>query len=142
MELIFKDEVYAIIGAAMEVYNQLGPGFLEPVYQEAMEMEAADRKIPAKPQHEIVVRYKERALKKFYVADLFCFDKIIVELKALDHLTSREESQLINYLKATGMPVGLLINFGAENELEWKRMALTTSKKAQYYRLSRIIRED
>ena len=99
MELIFKDEVYAIIGAAMEVYNQLGPGFLEPVYQEAMEMEAADRKIPTRPQHEIVVRYKERALKKFYVADLFCFDKIIVELKALDHLTSREESQLINYLK-------------------------------------------
>ncbi|OGO39218.1 MAG: NADH:ubiquinone oxidoreductase [Chloroflexi bacterium RBG_16_56_8] len=124
-ELLYKDEVYAIIGAAMEVYNQLGTGFLEPVYQEAMEIETAYRKIPSKSQQEIIILYKGKPLKKHYIADLLCYEKIIVEIKAMDRLSSREESQLLNYLKATGMPVGLLINFGAENDLEWKRMVVT-----------------
>src|SRR3990170_4887411 len=109
-DLLFKEEVYAIVGAAMEVYNQLGPGFLEPVYQEAMEIEAQERKIPAKPRHEIVITYNGKPLKKFYLADLICFDKIVVEIKAIDHLSLREESQLLNYLKATGLQVGVLIN--------------------------------
>ena len=142
MELIFKEEVYAIIGAAMDVYNQLGPGFPENIYQEAMEIEVEERKIPSVPQQEIHVRYKERMLKSFYKPDLLCFEKIVVELKAIDELTSREEAQVLNYLKATGMPVGVLINFGASNKLEWKRMALTTSSKAQYYRPPHFIRED
>ncbi|RMF32695.1 MAG: GxxExxY protein [Chloroflexi bacterium] len=123
--LIYKDEVYALVGAAMEVYNTLGPGFLEPVYQEALEIELAERHIPFKPQQELRIAYKGRYLRKTYVADFVVFDKIIVEIKALNRLTSREEAQLLNYLKATGMQVGVLINFGAANRLEWKRMVLT-----------------
>jgi GxxExxY protein len=128
-ELLFKNEVYAIVGAAMEVYNDLGPGFLEPVYQEAMEMEVAIRKIPFKSQQQIVVKYKNLPLKKSYVADLFCYEKILVEIKTLDHLTLREEAQLLNYLKATGMRVGVLINFGNYPSLEWKRMVMTKKSK-------------
>jgi len=127
-ELLFKDEVYAIIGAAMEVYNQLGPGFGETIYQDAMEIEVEIRKIPNKPQQDIFVFYKGQKLKNFFKPDLICYEKIVVELKALDRLTSREEAQLLNYLKATGLPMGLLINFGTERDLEWKRMVLTPEK--------------
>ena len=129
-ELLYKNEVYAIVGAAMEVYNQLGPGFSEAIYQDAMEIEVESRNIPNNPQHEIHVFYKGQKLKSFFKPDLICYEKIVVELKALDQLTSREESQLINYLKATGLPVGLLINFGKERDLEWKRMVLTPKKPA------------
>lgn len=127
-ELLLKDEVYAIIGAAMEVYNQLGPGFGEAIYQEALEIEVEDRKLPNNPQQDVFVFYKGRKLKSFFKPDLICYEKIVVELKALDRLTSLEESQLLNYLKATGMPVGLLINFGAQSDLQWKRMILTPEK--------------
>jgi GxxExxY protein len=121
-ELLYKEEVFAIIGAAMDVYNDLGPGFLEPVYQEAMEIEVESRKIPSNSQCQIAVKYKGRALKKFYVADLICYDKVIVEIKAMDTLTLREDGQLLNYLKATGVKVGVLINFGHFPKLEWKRL--------------------
>ena len=127
-ELLYKDEVYAIIGAAMEVYNQLGPGFGEAIYQEALEIESESRKIPNNPQQEIYIDYKGTKLKQFFKPDFIYYDKIIAEIKAIDRLTSREESQLLNYLKATGMPVGLLINFGADKDLEWKRMVLTQPK--------------
>jgi len=139
-ELIYKEEVYAIIGAAMEVYNQFGPGFLEPIYQEAMEIEALERKIPTKPQHNITVSYKGKQLKKFYIADLLCYDQVIVEIKAIDTLTSREESQLINYLKATGLKVGVLINFGSYGKLEWRRMVYT--KDGSNRKSPRYLRED
>lgn len=124
-DLFYKDEVYAIVGAAMDVYNDLGPCFLENVYQEAMEIEVGARKIPSKSIQEIHIKYKGRPLKKKYIADLICYDKIIVEIKAMDRLTLREEGQLINYLKATGMKVGLLINFGHFPSLEWKRLVFT-----------------
>ena len=124
-ELLFKNEVYAIIGAAMEVYNQIGPGFSEAIYQEALEIESESRKMPNNPQQEIYIDYKGTKLKQFFKPDFIFYDKIIVEIKALDRLTSREESQLLNYLKATGLPLGLLINFGADKDLEWKRMVLT-----------------
>jgi GxxExxY protein len=124
-DLLYKDEVYAIVGAAMDVYNDLGPGFLENVYQEAMEIEVDARKIPSKAIQEIHIKYKGRELKKFYIADLICFGKIIVEIKAMDKLTLKEEGQLINYLKATGMKVGILINFGHFPSLEWKRLVFT-----------------
>ena len=130
-ELLFKDEVYAIIGAAMEVYNHLGPGFSEAIYQEAMEIEVERRKIPNNPQQEIYIKYKEVKLKQFFKPDFICFDTVIVEIKALNRLTSLEEAQLLNYLKATGLPLGLLINFGHENDLEWKRMAFTGKKSAR-----------
>ena len=124
-ELLYKDEVYAIVGAAMEVYNVLGPGFLEAVYQEALEIELASRGILFEARKELHIFYKERRLKRSYEADFYVFDKIIVEIKAMDRLTSREEAQLLNYLKATKMPVGVLSNFGMANSLEWKRMVLT-----------------
>jgi GxxExxY protein len=122
VELLFKEEVYRVIGAAMTVYNELGAGFLEPVYQEALEIELAEQGIQFEPQKELPIYYKGRVLKKRYQADLIVFGKVIVELKALDHLTSRDESQVLNYLKATGLKVALLINFGSEDKLEWKRL--------------------
>lgn len=121
-ELIFKEEVFAIVGAAMEVHTTLGPGFLEPVYQEALEIESRTRDLPFVSQKTLQIRYKEHVLKKEYIADLIYFEKIVVELKALDRLSGREESQLLNYLKATGMKVGVLINFGSYSKLEWKRL--------------------
>ena len=124
-ELLFKDEVYAIIGAAMDVYNHLGPGFSEAIYQEALELESNARKMSNKPQQEIYIDYKGTKLRQFFKADFIYYDQIIVEIKAMDRLTSREESQLLNYLKATGAPLGLLINFGADKDLEWKRMVFT-----------------
>lgn len=139
-DLLYKDEVYAIVGAAMEVYNDLGSGFLEPVYQEAMEIEIASRKIPSKSQYQITVKYKTRTLKKFYIADLICYDKIIVEIKALDKLTLREEGQLLNYLKATGMKIGVLINFGHYPSLEWKRLIFT--KDASQRTVTPALRDD
>ncbi len=120
-ELLFRDEVYAIIGAAMEVYNQLGPGFLEAVYQEALEIELRECGVPFLSQKELSIFYKGRLLKKTYISDLICYEKIVVELKALDRLTGRETAQLLNYLKATGLHLGLLINFGHAEKLEWER---------------------
>jgi len=93
-----------------------------------MEIETVSRNLPNNPQQEIYIKYKETQLKQFFKPDFICYDKIIVEIKAMDRLTSREESQLLNYLKATGMPVGVLINFGSEKNLEWKRMVLTAQK--------------
>ena len=120
-ELIFKDEVYYVIGAAMEVYYQLGRGFLEPIYQEALALELKHRDIPFETQKEVVVHYKQWALDKKYIPDFICYGQIIVELKALERLSSREEAQLLNYMKATTLPVGVLINFGSLQKLEWKR---------------------
>jgi len=123
-ELIFKEEVYAIVGAAMEVHRENGFGFSEPVYQECLEMELASRGIPFVPQKEMPIFYKGKQIKKTYIADLIGYGKIVVELKALDKLTSREEAQVINYLNVSGLEVGVLINFGAPS-LEWKRIVLT-----------------
>ena len=120
-DLIFGKEVYEIIGAAIEVHKTLGHGFLEAIYQEALEYELSDRKIPFGSQIELKVKYKDRYLQKTYIADIIAYDKIIIELKALTNLSGKEEAQLINYLKATGFKVGLLINFGSPNKLEWKR---------------------
>ncbi|MCI0521023.1 MAG: GxxExxY protein [Chloroflexi bacterium] len=127
VDLIYKEEVYAIVGAAMEVHAQLGCGFFEPVYQEALELELALRNIPFEAQQEIILLYKGHTLKKRYVADFVVMEKIIVEIKALDSLTTHDEAQLLNYLKATGMEVGLLLNFGAE-QLERKRIVHTKKK--------------
>ena len=120
-ELVMKDEVYAVIGAAIEVHRELGPGFLEAVYQEAMGLELAARKIPFQEQATLEVIYKGRPLAKHYVADFVTHGCMIVELKALTLLCGREESQMLNMLKVTRMPVGLLINFGSSKLLEWTK---------------------
>lgn len=121
--LIYKEEVYKLIGAAMEVHNELGSGFLEAVYQEAYELELQEQGIPFDREKEIEIYYKDLKLDKKYRADFFCYNKIIVEIKALSELTGEHQSQLLNYLKATEEKVGLLINFGAKS-IEYKRMVL------------------
>jgi len=123
-ELLLKDEVYAIIGAAIEVHRQLGTGFLEAVYQDALEIELASRGVPFESQKQFQIWYKGCQLSRFYLADLVCYDKIIVELKAIESLTSRDEAQLLNYLKASGLKVGVLINFSGFPKMEWKRLVL------------------
>ena len=122
--LIFKDEVYQIVGVAMEVSNELGCGFLEAVYQEALEIEFDERRIPYVPQKRIKISYKGRMLNKEYIADFLCHDQIVLEIKAIKAITGIEEAQMLNYLKATNLPLGLIINFGAP-QLEWKRYANT-----------------
>lgn len=112
---------YAIIGAAMEVHREMGRGFLEPVYQSAFEVELGLQHIPFDREKPVPVYYKDIRLDCGYRLDFLCYDSVIVEAKALPALTSREESQLLNYLKATRLHVGLLINFGTD-KLEWKRM--------------------
>ena len=123
MNLIYKNEVYDIIGACFDVYKELSCGLSEPIYQEALEIEFNLRGIPFEREKELVVYYKGRKLRKKYVADFVCYDDIIVELKALDNVTSKEVSQLLNYLHITKYPLGLLVNFGHEDNLEWKRYA-------------------
>ena len=114
---------YAIIGAAMEVHSQLGFGFLEPVYQEALGIELASRAIPFESQRFPVI-YKGSRLDAFYKPDFVCYEEVVVELKALSRLSSSEESQIINYLKVTGLQIGLLLNFGSRS-LEQRRFILT-----------------
>ena len=120
--LLYKDEVYAISGAAIEVHKELGSGFLEAVYQEALEIELQSRGIPFESQKSLPILYKGRLLKREYIADLVCYGKIIVELKSIKELSEKEEAQTLNYLKAAGLRVGLLINFGSHGQLERKRL--------------------
>ena len=114
---------YAIIGAAMEVHAELRRGFSEPVYQDAMAVEMGLRSIPFVREHQITVRYKDHELPSKYRADFVCYGEVIVELKSLDRITGVERAQVINYLKATGFKIALLINFGAES-LEYERIVL------------------
>ena len=108
----------------MEVHKELGSGFLEAVYHEALMFELNKQKIPFKTNVKLQVNYKNQILQKVYFADIICYDKIIVELKAMDGLVSEHEAQVINYLKATGFQLGLLVNFGASS-LQYKRMVYT-----------------
>ena len=123
-EFLYKDEAYVIQGAIFEVYRTLGCGFLEAVYQQALEVELTQRNIPFVSQAEIEVEYKGVKLDQTYRADLICYDKIILELKAVQNLLPEHEAQLQNYLRATKMRVGLLVNFGHYPKVEIKRIAI------------------
>jgi GxxExxY protein len=119
-------ETFAIIGAAMEVHRELGRGFLELVYQTALALEFQERAIPFKAEVGLPIRYKGKPLTCAYRADFVCFENIIVETKAIAKLTSADEAQLINELKATGIRRGLLLNFGSSS-LEHKRLVFGSS---------------
>ena len=112
---------YAIIGAAMEVHRILGPGFLERVYQEALALEILDQGIPSDRGVSLPIDYKGRQLQTTYFSDFVCYDQVIVECKATNGLAGVDESQAINYLKATGLKVGLLLNFGTPS-LQYRRL--------------------
>jgi len=118
----FKQETFQIIGCAMEVHNSLGHGFLEKIYEKGLIAEFEDSDIPFKQQAQYQVTYKGRNLGT-YIPDLIVFDKILVELKALNQIGGQEKSQILNYLKVTNFKVGLILNFG-KSKLEWERMVL------------------
>ena len=117
-----EHESYALIGAFFEVYNNWGCGFLEEVYQESLEMELQERNIPFISQQDLQLQYKGKLLKHAYRPDLICFNQIIVELKAVSTIIKEHEAQLQNYLKATGLRLGFLVNFGHYPKLELKRV--------------------
>jgi GxxExxY protein len=122
MEILYREESYKIMGACFEVYNELGCGFLESVYQEALEWEFLDQEIPNQPQSELQIRFKKRILKQTFRPDFICFNTIVVELKAVSKLIDEHRAQLHNYLKATGYRLGLLVNFGNHPKLEYERI--------------------
>ncbi len=122
-------QTYAIIGAAMSVHSALGSGFLESVYQEALEMELQMNGIPYVREKQLPIHYREKLLKTVYKADFLCFGSVIVELKAIQNLSAQQESQVINYLKASGLQKAILLNFGAKS-LQHKRLVLNLRPSA------------
>ena len=121
MKLLYEDKSYLIIGAAMAVHQELGHGFLEGVYQEALEKEFINRNIPFKSEAPIIIYYKDKPLTKCYYADFICYDEIIIEIKTLSSLKNDHRAQILNYLTATKLKLGLLINFGTSS-LEYQRI--------------------
>ena len=122
--IIYRQESYEIIGAAYDVYNKLGHGFLEAVYQEALEIELKKREIPYEREKDLKILYDGIELKQSYKADFVCYDKIIIELKAVSSLDDAHHAQVYNYLHATGFKLGILLNFGCSNGLETKRIVI------------------
>jgi len=123
-KIIYKDESYAIQGAVFEVYRELGCGFLESVYQESLGRELRLRNIPYSSQQEFVVQYKGNPLNQIFRVDLVCYGKILLELKAVKDLNDDHRAQLINYLRASGLKLGLLINFGHTSRAAIERFVL------------------
>ena len=121
-EIVLKEESYQIMGACFEVYTEMGCGFLEPVYQECMRLELASRGIPFQPKMELELYYKGSPLEKKYIPDFICFGTVIVEIKALKELCNSHRAQVHNYLKATGIRLGLLVNFGHHPKIEYERI--------------------
>ncbi|MFM7037892.1 MAG: GxxExxY protein [Planctomycetaceae bacterium] len=121
-ELVFAQEAFQIIGACFEVYNQMGTGFPEAVYQECLELEMTERGIPFVAHGQLRLSYKGKELQQIFIPDFFCFDRIIVEIKATTDLCNEHRAQVHNYLKATGQRLGMLVNFGHRPLLEYERI--------------------
>ncbi|MCP5521353.1 MAG: GxxExxY protein [Verrucomicrobiales bacterium] len=124
MDIVYKLESYDLMGACFEVYREQGCGFVEPVYQECLEMELTDRNIPFQAQVPLALAYKGRPLKSKFIPDFICYDKIIVELKAVSGLTDEHRAQVQNYLRATGLKLGPLVNFAHYPKLQHERIVL------------------
>jgi GxxExxY protein len=129
-ENMHENEGYQFMGAAFEVYNQLGYGMAEEVYQQCLEIELELRGIPFLTKHELTLEYKGRRIERKYVPDLFVAGALVVELKSVKDLTNEHEAQLFNYMRIAKQPVGYLLNFGAKNELEWRRYIVTDFHQA------------
>jgi len=124
MNLIFEEETFSIRGAIFEVYREMGCGFLEAVYQECLEKELKSKGIPFISQPELKLNYKGKSLRQTYKPDLICYEQIIVELKAVKEIAPEHKAQVINYLKATNLRLGLLINFGSHPKVQIERLIL------------------
>ncbi len=122
--LVYPDEVFLIQGAVFEVYRTMGPGFLEAVYQECLAFEFVERGISSSALAPLRLQYKGQVLRQAYTADFICFDKIIIELKSARSLAPGHRAQTINYLRATGFRLGLLVNFGSTPRVQIERFAL------------------
>ena len=122
VELLLKDECYQVMGACFEVYKELGCGFVEPVYQEALEIELRSQEIGFESQKQLQLRYKGQLMKQTYIPDFVCFGQVILEIKAVSKLCDDHRAQVHNYLKATGYRLGLLVNFGHHPKVEWERI--------------------
>ena len=129
-DLLYKDESYKIIGSCFEVYNQRGFGFTEPVYQECLAVEFAIQEIPFVAQPEVQLSYKNHLLTQFFKPDFICYEKIIVELKAVNGLVDAHRSQVLNYLNATGFELAILVNFGEFPKLKYERLANTREPRS------------
>ncbi len=127
-ELVYKEEAYQIMGACFEVYKTMGCGFLEPVYQECLEIEFGLRGVPFIPQRKVNLLYKGHPLKQHYVPDFVCFNEIIVEIKAISSLVDEHRAQVINYLNATEVELGLLVNFGHYPKVQSERLVNTRNR--------------
>jgi GxxExxY protein len=121
-EIILKEECFKIVGACFEVYNAMGSGFLEQVYQECLEIEFGEQVIPFAAQQELLLQYKKQPLKSTFLPDFICFDQIILEIKSVSDLTDQHRAQVHNYLKATNFKLGLLVNFGQYPKLQYERI--------------------
>jgi GxxExxY protein len=123
-DILYKEESFAIIGACFNVYNDKGSGFLEPVYQECMGIELAFQGIPAESQKKLNLFYRGQKLEHVYQPDFICCNQIILELKAVDKITDAHRAQVLNYLHATGLKLGIIVNFGHYPHLEYERIVL------------------
>lgn len=123
-DFIYEEETFAIRGAVFEVYKEMSNGFLEAVYQECLEKELAARGIPYLPQPELKLMYKDQLLVQTYKPDLICYDKIILELKATQTISAEHRCQVLNYLKATKLKLGLIVNFGHHPKVQIERLIL------------------
>jgi GxxExxY protein len=122
MDIVHKDESYAIMGACFEVYKEMGCGFLESVYQECLGIELGIQQLPFLEKRMLALRYKEHLLLQSYQPDFICFDKVILEIKTVSAVNDAHRAQVHNYLKATGYRLGLLVNFNHHPQLEWERI--------------------